>query len=135
MRRSGPGEPARHEAGHGGIDEGFARVAEALVVLAEAPAVAQPRERPLHRPPARQHATEAGPLAWQAAPLERPRVVALAEWDPFPARLRRVFHDLDRPAQLLLDPGLAGAGVALIDPDVLQPGAGLGRVLQQERHA
>src|SRR5690606_5440807 len=58
-----------------------------------------------------------------------------AERDPLAAWLRRVLHDLDRPAQLLLDPGLAGAGVALVDPDVPQPGELLGGALQEERHA
>ena len=48
MRRSGSGETAGHEAGHGGVDEGLAGLAEALVVLAEASAVPQPGEGALN---------------------------------------------------------------------------------------
>jgi hypothetical protein len=114
-------QAACHEAGHRRVDQGFARVAEALVVLAEAAAVAQPREGPPHRPPPWQDTPETGPLPWQPTPLERPRVAAGPKRDPLAARLRRVLDDLDRPAQLALDPPLAGTGVAPVDPHVREP--------------
>src|SRR3712207_9106347 len=54
--------PAGHEARHGGVDEGLAGGAEALVVLAEAAAVAEPGEGALDDPAARQHAAPAARL-------------------------------------------------------------------------
>jgi hypothetical protein len=47
----------------------------------------------------------------------------------------RVLDDLDRPARVLLDPPLAGAGVALIDLDVLQPREPTVGAVQEERDA
>jgi hypothetical protein len=46
-----------------------------------------------------------------------------------------VLYHLDGPAQLPLDPVLAAAGVALIDPDVLQARERRLDLLEQQRHA
>ena len=86
----------------------------------------QPREGPFHRPPARQDAPEA--FRTQGFPVDH-----LTGDHPHAARLRWVADDLDRPAQLLLDPRLTGAGVALIDPDVLQSWELLGGAVQEQR--
>jgi hypothetical protein len=96
--------------------------------------VTQPREGPLHRPPARQHTPEAGPLGWQAAPFEGAWVASRPERDPFAARLGRVLDDLNGPVLVFLDPTLAGAGVTLIDPDVLDLRELLGGTIEQQRH-
>jgi hypothetical protein len=86
---SGPSESARHEAGHGEVDQRLAGVAEELVLRAEA-ALAEPRERPLHCPPARHHAPKADPLRRQATPLNWPQINARPERDRFTTRLRQV---------------------------------------------
>ena len=56
-------------------------------------------------------------------------------WDPFTTWLWRVPHHLDLPPEVFLNPALAAAGVALVDPQVLDAGEVLGNSLQQEGHA
>jgi hypothetical protein len=129
MRTSGSREAAGHEAGHRRIDQGLTGLAEALVVLAEAAAVPQPRKGPLHRPPARQDATET--CRAQGRPVD-----LLPGDHPHAAWLPGMLDDLNGPTQLLLDPGLAGAGVALVDPGVTQARellVGPGQELRQGR--
>ncbi len=41
---------------------------------------------------------------------------------PLAARLGWMLHNCYRPAQMVLDPGLACASVALIDPDMREVG-------------
>src|SRR4051794_39278700 len=55
-------------------------------------------------------------------------------WDPFTARMRRMSNDLDAPAEVVLDPALAGARVALIHPEVLDSRELLVSSLQQQGH-
>src|SRR5918911_1371627 len=127
-----PGETAEHEAAHGGVDERLVRSGQALVVTDQAAAVQEPRKSSLHDPPAREHALEAL-LAFDGDPFEAEagdRVHDAAE-AAFPGA--RVLHDLDAPAEVLLDPLSPAAGVALVQPHVLQARELLGDAVQQQR--
>src|SRR5262249_50572379 len=132
VRTLGAGQPPEHQPAHGDVQQRLAHLAQPLVVLAKAPALAAPRKRALHHPPPRKDAAEAGPLGRQPAPLEWSRVASHPEWDPFAARLGWVLHHLDGPAQLTLDPRLPAARVALVNPDVAQPWELLRHPSQQE---
>src|SRR4051812_5706397 len=114
-------QPAHHDAAHRGVHEGFPGLAEPLIVLAEPPAIADPRECPLHNPPPGQHTSESGLRRRQAAPLERARIDPSPKRDPLAPWLRRVLDDLDAPSQLAFDPLAPAAGVALVHPHMIEP--------------
>jgi hypothetical protein len=59
----------------------------------------------------------------------------IAVWDPFTTWLWRVPNHLNRPPEVLLNPALAAAGVALVDPQVLDAGIAIGDSGQQQGHA
>jgi len=54
LKRSGR-QPAQHQAGHGDVDQRLARGRQLLIILAQPPALRQPRERALNHPAAGQH--------------------------------------------------------------------------------
>src|SRR5438552_1417985 len=56
-------------------------------------------------------------------------------WDPFAAWMWRMPNHLHPPAEMLLDPTLASAGVALIHPQMLDTRKLLVSTLEQQRHA
>jgi hypothetical protein len=55
-------------------------------------------------------------------------------WDPFAARMRRMPNHFHAPAEMLLDPTLASAGVALIYPQMFDARELLVSTLEQQRH-
>ena len=55
-------------------------------------------------------------------------------WDPFAARMRRMPNHFHAPAEMLLDPTLATAGVALIHPQMFDARELLVSTLEQQRH-
>src|ERR687884_969472 len=127
-----PGETAEHEAAHGGVDERLVRSGQALVVTDQAAAVQEPRESSLHDPAAREHALEAL-LAFDGDPFE----AEAGDWVHNSAEAALpgapVLHDLDAPAEVLLDPLSPAAGVALVEPHVLQAWELLGDPVQEQR--
>jgi hypothetical protein len=68
--KSHSGQPSEHEPAHRCVDEGLAGDTEPLIVSAEPAVLTQPRERPLHHPPPRQHTTEYFRRGWQSLPRE-----------------------------------------------------------------
>lgn len=56
-------------------------------------------------------------------------------WNPFTAWLGWVSNYLNPPPEVLLNPALATTGVALVNPQMLDSGEGIGRSVQQQRHA
>jgi hypothetical protein len=55
-------------------------------------------------------------------------------WDPFAARMRRMRNHFHAPAEMLFDPTLASAGVALIHPQMFDARELLASTLEQQRH-
>jgi hypothetical protein len=51
LKRCLGGNPSNHNMHHDHIDHGFARVRPILIILAQAPVLPKPAERPLHDPP------------------------------------------------------------------------------------
>jgi hypothetical protein len=120
------GQPPRHEANHGSIYERFSARTQPLVIFTHPPVVVDPRKRPLHHPPARQH-----PEAWRRqqflpiyryalfSPFLRPRHQHL-----FGGGLTWVLDELGAPAQGFLYPVLALvlSSVAAVQPQMTEAG-------------
>jgi len=62
------------------------------------------------------------------------QIIDVTDRSPLTAGLRRMADNLDRPAQVLLDPFLACPRVALIRPDMLETRERSGDVVQEERY-
>src|SRR5258708_32170466 len=118
----GSGSPGRqaskHEAAHGSIHHGRARLGQVLVLLAQPPMKPDPCKRPLDNPAPLQELEAGRFLRWFLA-REDPDLVS-----PRPP----VLDHLDAPPQGLLDPGDEAAPVADVDPPVAQPRKALAQV-------
>src|SRR5919204_1615373 len=126
------GEATQHEAAHGGVDERLVRNGQTLIVADQATAVQQPREGPFHYPPPRQDALEAH-LAFDGDPFEAEAGDRVHDTAEAALPGARMLHDVHAPAQVLLDPLPPAAGVALVQPHVLEARELLGDPVQQQR--
>lgn len=91
-------QPPEHQSNHRGVDEGFARLGQVLVVFAHPPVAPQPCERAFNDPPPRQRRPLRHRLRFDINGAAPP--------------LRGALHDLDRPPELRFDPFDGAAAVA-----------------------
>ncbi len=114
------GESPQQEAAHRRVDHGFAGLAQALIHLAEPPALTEQAERALVYPSPREHAPEPLLGGWKSEPFEvaHHRVLGFGDKAPPAPWLRRMLHDRYRPAQLLFNPVFAASRVSLICPQL-----------------
>lgn len=106
-------ESSRHQSGHRDVDQGLGGLGELLIVLAEPAALAEPRQSALHHPPPGQDSPE--PLGTEAVPVDDS-----TDGSPRSRGLAGMANDVHRPAQVGLDPLLAGPTVARIHPGMLE---------------
>ena len=97
------GQPTHHQAGHRDVDYRLAAGGQDFVILAQAPALGQPRERPRHDPAPRQHHNAALPITPQHRFQRKPQLLGdlvrlLSLW--------AVRRRMNRPTLLHLPGGL-----------------------------
>jgi len=129
------GQPAEHEPTHSGVDEGLTGRAEPFVIPTEPPVLAEPREGALDHPAPGQHSAEDLWCWCESFPGKPhgPPVTPITVRHPFTPWLWRMSDDLDSPPKLHLDPMPTTPGVALVDPDVLDPWELIVGTVQQQR--
>jgi hypothetical protein len=111
LKSSLAGETAEQQPGHGQVDDRLRGSSEVLVVLAEPPEPAQPREGALHHPPAGHH---------RKGGHDRRRGIGRkpASSSPAVAALDNVERDAPLPAR----PVQERPAVTTVGPTVPQPG-------------
>lgn len=120
-------ESSCHQPSHDNVDQGLARLAAPLVVLARPAALPEPTQRALHHPPPGQHPPE--PLGSKAVPVDDG-----TDGRPYPSGLAGVANDVHRPPQLGLDPVPAGARISRVHPAMVQPRELHLDALEQQRY-